>query len=411
MRSKTTRASSTGRRGFTLVELLVVIAIIAVLIALLLPAVQAAREAARRSQCTNNMKQLGLALQNYHTSQNAFPLGGSPAPTPSNYVCCPQGGWGSWSAQSMLLPYLEETAVYNAQNFAFVMRGDYLGNVYGEVINTTATQSPIQAFLCPSSPLPKGTWSNYNVPWPGNNYYVSTGSSISWYGNDPRLGYLTVNNNQFVPYQYTPNGPFMVGGSAIGIRDVTDGTSKTVGFGEWKTGDYDDSKISMQDVAGLTYPGTFPFPAGPNGYIDQNMSSPYTSFPWGAAYLTANLQACAQCLQLNNCPSHWGSDPPGGNYYTQFSFVGRLWAEGIYGHALGNMIVPPNSPYPYCQFENGESDMNTGTIIGLTSYHPGGANVAMLDGSVRFLKNSISYTTIWALGSMAQGEIINSNAY
>ncbi|MGA2700353.1 MAG: DUF1559 domain-containing protein [Isosphaeraceae bacterium] len=408
MRSKTTRAASTARRGFTLVELLVVIAIIAVLIALLLPAVQAAREAARRAQCTNNMKQLGLALQNYHTSQNAFPLGGSPAPVSMSvngyplYICCPQWGWGSWSAQSMLLPYLEETAVYNAQNFAFVMRGDY----YSEVINTTATQSRIQAFLCPSSPLPKGTWGD-NGTWPGNNYYVSTGSSISWYGNDPRLG----------NYQYTPNGPFMVGGSAIGIRDVTDGTSKTVGFGEWKTGDYDDSKISMQDVAGLTYPGigTSAFLAGANGYIDQNMSSPYTSFPLGAPYLTANLQACAQCLQLNNCPNHWGSNPPG-NYYTQFSFVGRLWAEGIYGHALGNMIVPPNSPYPYCQFEIGDgssdmSDMDSGTIIGLTSYHPGGANVAMLDGSVRFLKNSISYTTIWALGSMAQGEIINSEAY
>jgi prepilin-type N-terminal cleavage/methylation domain-containing protein/prepilin-type processing-associated H-X9-DG protein len=408
MRSRTTRAFSTARRGFTLIELLVVIAIIAVLIALLLPAVQAAREAARRAQCTNNMKQLGLALQNYHTSQNAFPLGGSPAPVSMSvngyplYICCPQWGWGSWSAQSMLLPYLEETAVYNAQNFAFVMRGDY----YSEVINTTATQSRIQAFLCPSSPLPKGTWGD-NGTWPGNNYYVSTGSSISWYGNDPRLG----------NYQYTPNGPFMVGGSAIGIRDVTDGTSKTVGFGEWKTGDYDDSKISMQDVAGLTYPGigTSAFLAGANGYIDQNMSSPYTSFPLGAPYLTANLQACAQCLQLNNCPNHWGSNPPG-NYYTQFSFVGRLWAEGIYGHALGNMIVPPNSPYPYCQFEIGDgssdmSDMDSGTIIGLTSYHPGGANVAMLDGSVRFLKNSISYTTIWALGSMAQGEIINSEAY
>jgi len=408
MRSKTTRASATARRGFTLIELLVVIAIIAVLVALLLPAVQSAREAARRAQCTNNMKQLGLALQNYHTSQNCFPLGGFPTPINLyNYVCCPQGGWGSWSAQSMLLPYLEQTAVYNAQNFSLNMRGDY----WGEVINTTATQSRIQAFLCPSSTPPKGTWYNY-VTWPGNNYFASTGSSISWLGTDPRLG-NSYGPFQYTPYAYTPNGPFMVGGNAIGLRDVMDGSSNTVGFGEWKAGDYDDSKISMQDVAGLTYPGTFP--AGPNGIIDQNMSSPYTSFPWGAPYLTINLQACAQCLQLNNCPNHWGSNPPG-NYYTQFSFVGRLWAEGIYGHALGNMIVPPNSPYPYCQFEIGDgssdmSDMDSGTIIGLTSYHPGGANVAMLDGSVRFVKNSISYSTIWALGSMAQGEIINSEAY
>src|SRR5438309_3589750 len=105
------------RRGFTLIELLVVIAIIAVLIALLLPAVQAAREAARRSQCVNNLKQLGLALHNYHSTTNAFPLGGSPAPSPAGSNCCGQGGWGSWSAQAMLLPYMEQTAAYNAANF------------------------------------------------------------------------------------------------------------------------------------------------------------------------------------------------------------------------------------------------------------------------------------------------------
>jgi len=402
MRSKTTRAPSTARPGFTLVELLVVIAIIAVLIALLLPAVQSAREAARRAQCTNNLKQLGLALQNYHTAQNAFPLGGSPAPISTvlpgttNFYCCPQGGWGAWSTHSMLLPYLEQTAVYNSQNFTFVMRGDF----YSEVINTTATLSRVQAFLCPSSPLAKTTWYN-NVTWPGNNYYASTGSSISWYGNDPKL--QGING----PYTFTPNGPFMVGGNALSLRDVTDGSSNTMGFGEWKTGDFDDSKISLQDVAGITFPGTFPPAAGLT--IDRNMSSPYTSFPYGAIYLTPNLQACNQCLQLNNCPNHFGANP--GAPYTQFSFVGRLWAEGIYGHGLGNMIVPPNSPYPYCQFEDGDADIDSGTIIGLTSFHPGGANIALLDGSVRYLKNSTAYTTIWALGSINQGEILNNDSY
>jgi len=386
MRSKTTPALSTKRRGFTLIELLVVIAIIAVLIALLLPAVQAAREAARRAQCTNNMKQLGLSLHNYHTAQNSFPLGGFPAPISTNPVCCPFGGWGAWSAQAMLLPYLEQAPLYNAQNFTMVMRGDG----YGEVINTTATQSRIDSFLCPSSPLPKGSWYG-GVTWPGNNYFASTGSSISWLGNDAKLG----------SYTYTPNGPFAVGGGANGIRDVTDGTSNTVGFGEWRTGDYNDSINSIQDVAGITAPGTFP------GVGDRNMSGQYTSFPAGAPYLTANLQACATCLVANNCPTHTGSDGGG----TQFSFVGRLWAEGIYGHGLGNMIVPPNSPYPYCQFENGDGDMDSGTIIGLTSYHPGGANIGMLDGSVRFLKNSVAYTTIWALGSEGQGEVLSSDSY
>jgi prepilin-type N-terminal cleavage/methylation domain-containing protein/prepilin-type processing-associated H-X9-DG protein len=386
MRSRTTPAPSARRWGFTLIELLVVIAIIAVLIALLLPAVQSAREAARRAQCTNNMKQLGLALHNYHTGQNCFPLGGFPAPISTNPVCCPYGGWGAWSAQAMLLPYLEQAPLYNSENFTMVMRGDG----YGEVINTTATQSRIDAFLCPSSPLPKGSWYN-GVAWPGNNYFASTGSSISWLGNDAKLG----------SYTYTPNGPFAVGGAANGLRDVLDGSSNTVGFGEWRTGDYNDAQNSIQDVAGITAPGTFP------NVGDRNMSGQYTSFPAGSPYLTANLQACAQCLVANNCPTHTGSNGGG----TQFSFVGRLWAEGIYGHGLGNLIVPPNSPYPYCQFENGDGDMDSGTIIGLTSYHPGGANVCMLDGSVRFLKNSVSYTTIWALGSEAQGEVLSSDSY
>ena len=75
------------------------------------------------------------------------------------------------------------------------------------------------------------------------------------------------------------------------------------------------------------------------------------------------------------------------------------------------MIVPPNSSFYYCQFENGDSDMDSGTIIGLTSYHPGGANVCFLDGSVHFIKNSIAYNIIWGLGSRNQGEVISSDSY
>src|SRR5437763_187780 len=93
------------RRGFTLIELLVVIAIIAVLIALLLPAVQAAREAARRTQCVNNLKQIGLALHNYHDNNLALPWGTGP------------WNWNDWSAHSLLLPYLEQQPLYNSINF------------------------------------------------------------------------------------------------------------------------------------------------------------------------------------------------------------------------------------------------------------------------------------------------------
>src|SRR5262245_38196061 len=107
-----------NRRGFTLIELLVVVAIIAVLIALLLPAVQAAREAASRSQCVNNMKQIGLALHNYHGTHNTFPMGVSrsvDSPTTPTTL----SSWAGWSVHALILPNMEQTAVYNACNFAF----------------------------------------------------------------------------------------------------------------------------------------------------------------------------------------------------------------------------------------------------------------------------------------------------
>src|SRR3982751_6049520 len=103
---------SDRRRGFTLIELLVVIAIIAVLIALLLPAVQAAREAARRSQCVNNLKQIGLGLHNYHSATSVFPMGGSMAPRAAGQSI-PFDDWSVWSAQALMLPYMEQTPLYN----------------------------------------------------------------------------------------------------------------------------------------------------------------------------------------------------------------------------------------------------------------------------------------------------------
>lgn len=161
------------RPGFTLIELLVVIAIIAVLIALLLPAVQAAREAARRIQCTNNLKQLGLALQNYHSTYGVFPNSYGARGIGQTTTL---GAWGSWSPQSLLLGHMEQTQLYNACNFSLVNHD----NAAGAAANKTAVEVRIGNFLCPSSPLPAGTDLEGTANAIGNNYFASTGPSIDF---------------------------------------------------------------------------------------------------------------------------------------------------------------------------------------------------------------------------------------
>jgi prepilin-type N-terminal cleavage/methylation domain-containing protein len=150
------------RSGFTLIELLVVIAIIAILIALLLPAVQQAREAARRSQCKNNLKQLGLALHNYHDVYNAFPQGH--AQIQARIPVASYEGRGLWVA---ILPYIEQTALYNLYNF----------DAHGLAQVPAVLNSKIPAFICPSDRA--WTASNYG----GVNYGGSVGSTPNFWGN------------------------------------------------------------------------------------------------------------------------------------------------------------------------------------------------------------------------------------
>ena len=190
------------RRAFTLIELLVVIAIIAVLIALLLTAVQAAR----RSQCVNNMKQIGLAIHNYHTINDAFPPG---ALYRVSYQQAKLTSNCDFSAHTRLLALLEQTAMYNALNWAVGSTND--SPLY--VMNTTVSTTRLAAILCPSAQVP--TWNEIGLPGvtSGNRYFQSFGSSLEWDGQGCPQG--------------PPNGMFMAGGPAVGIRDVTGGTNST----------------------------------------------------------------------------------------------------------------------------------------------------------------------------------------
>jgi len=369
-------------RGFTLIELLVVIAIIAVLIALLLPAVQSAREAARRAQCTNNMKQLGLALHNYLSSVDAiphvYPLWFWTSMTANS------GGsdtWGCWSPQAQMFPYLEQGPLYNRINFN-------LSNRYnGSIANMSFLGTRINSFLCPSSPLPNGTIAcNVFIKAPGNNYFGSVGGSLAWQSNQNPPGLFGYDFNPSVYGSTWVNST-----SPISLRDIQDGTSNTIAFGEWRTGDFNCGKLSIpQDVINFV-----PFPG--IGY----------NAPWSGSALTSFMG------WLNTCAATAPSTITHGgqNWEYNMSYLGISWDQGMFGYTLGNTLLAPNPNFPNCRTCSWFGDWDCPGMYGLSSFHPGGGNVAFADGSVRFLKSSTAMNVVWALGSRAGGEVISSDSY
>jgi prepilin-type N-terminal cleavage/methylation domain-containing protein/prepilin-type processing-associated H-X9-DG protein len=341
---------SSTRRGFTLIELLVVIAIIAVLIALLLPAVQAAREAARRSQCTNNLKQIGLAMHNYHSQADSFPIGASQAPydLPNS-----SNNWCNWSAQALMLNQMEQSAPYNAINFSFAP-----GNAgYGYACNSTVYDMKLAVFICPSD----GNTGVTNT----NNYMASYGTST--YNT-------TAKSSGIFAYQTTYSVP-----------DVTDGTSNTVAFSEALVGG---------PAAASTYRGNSTGNAGTNqasGQMDVTVS--------GWTKVSADLTACTtQFLSAGGTSNDRG----------------LRWGFGAMGTSMFNTVVPPNGggtvQWGSCRVDCCVQARH-GHYQVANSNHSGGVNVAMADGSVRFVKNSINYATWWAIGTRAKGETVSADSY
>ena len=351
-----------------------VIAIIAVLIALLLPAVQAAREAARRAQCINNLKQLGLALHNYHSSVNALPpLFGNFGTFP-NGPSEPGGPWPlGWAVH--LLGYMEQQALFNAANFSF-------GAYAGPNVNTISS-TKLNALICPSESLKTGPWissafTNYHCNFGGPSSMASWSGAIVPFRSD---------NGGFPG---TSNGVESSNSGTFGFESFTDGTSNTAAFSE--------KLIGLNGYVATAFPGT----ATAKRVQFQLGQSLGWDTPTGLVDAQAFYAAC------KSIPSTTAPSTP----LTQWT--GACWSGSHAGTLHFNAYGHLNTP-------NGLSCVAANTVGGqpggfndaitATSNHSGGVNVCMVDGSVRFIKDSINPTTWWAVGTRNQGEVVSSDAY
>jgi prepilin-type N-terminal cleavage/methylation domain-containing protein/prepilin-type processing-associated H-X9-DG protein len=348
------------KRGFTLIELLVVIAIIAVLIALLLPAVQAAREAARRSQCVNNLKQLGIAIQNYSDQRGALP------PTAGQG---PNANGNNFSMKVHLLSFMEQQGIYNAVNQSFYW------NDTTTYANATVGVTTVNTFLCPSdgnnpSQTFKQPATGVSLPTAACNYANNIGVCRSFSGGQM-------------------DGPaYILGSSSLGptvtLASIQDGTSNTAIFSEWVKG----TGVAKPGL-GSIYVSTLAF--------STTTPSPKLIGSLGQSIQTASTQ-CQSATTFLTSPS---------GYIKGYSYM-----EHTNGYGGGySHLNPPNKKA--CWFS---SDISTATypsdrtFVGASSNHSGGVNCGFLDGSVRFMKDSINPQTWGAIATHAGGEVIDAGS-
>ncbi|MGE5757176.1 MAG: DUF1559 domain-containing protein [Planctomycetaceae bacterium] len=343
------------RRGFTLIELLVVIAIIAVLIALLLPAVQAAREAARRMQCNNNLKQISIALHNYHSTLNCFPVGFL-YPTNTTGLPAPALHY-RWSVLAQMSPYMEQSNIYNALNMNWPIAAGPDGSPPWAPFpaNTTVMAAKVNFFLCPSDGAQPPTTLPGGVLSGPTNYHFCSGDGSPSSANQGDAGEII-----------RANGVFVLG-PAQSIATIVDGTSGTAAASEQLLGPASGGASSQS--------GATPMPQ------DIRRAGAVTSAP-----LTDS--GCA-------APTGWRLDK------------GNGWWDGDYRSTLYNHYLTPNAKAYDCW---GGVPHNP-AFKAARSNHPGGANVLFCDGHVQFVKDSVNLTTWRGLATRNGGEVLSSDAF
>jgi prepilin-type N-terminal cleavage/methylation domain-containing protein/prepilin-type processing-associated H-X9-DG protein len=357
--------TSAPRRGFTLIELLVVIAIIAVLIALLLPAVQAAREAARRVQCVNNLKQIGIALHNYHDVNGSFPQGASSGMWNFGVYVAKQ----SFSVHAAILAQMGEVPLYNSINFNW---GEDVGTPQCAVINSTGIETKVSAFNCPSDPnnsrSAKGDIGT-------NNYFACLGATTNQF--------TLANGNTSLPsFAAAPTTGLFAWQQSYALRDILDGTSNTAAFSESVVG------------------------AAVQAPRQKNIGLINVAIPPSALVLDAKTAQAAVLAGIQACDNAWNS--PSSSTDIQ---RGEQWAHCGVCSTMFTTIVTPNSrqdQWTHCS--------NTGSgalsvFANTDSFHPGGVNMLAADGSVKFIKDTVNQTAYWAFGTKAGGEVVSSDSY
>jgi len=377
---------SKDRRAFTLIELLVVIAIIAVLIALLLPAVQSAPEAARRAQCTNNLKQLGLAGHNYPSTYNAIPaedmwMGASMGSGAGG------GSWG-WNASwpVCLLPNIEQGPLYNAYNQGWTP--DFPQN-------STAAYTALATLLCPSDNQKQRP----NYPWAPMNYFGNFGGpGVIRYWSGTIVTPFTCSTSNQIPINGWGVGTCWWGADSnlgyFGLEGITDGSSNTALFSE--------------RLLGSAAADPVPTVSGANARRAIFLDPPGMSVAANSGDANLALQSVRACQSL---PGNTVATLGQGNASWLSGFS---WALGYPWHSVVNRYTHYNTPNKLTCLATADTGGLWGGLDGIitaTSNHPGGVNVCFADGSVRFVKDSVGIQTWWSLGTRNGGEVLSSDAY